>query len=279
MNRIPLILSIILATCLAQPALSQDAAGFSNTVRILSFNIYHGATMKGDYDLDLIAGVIKAVDADLVALQEVDFMTRRARGYDLATELGLRAKMAPLFGRAMTYDGGEYGEGILSRYSFIASRNIPLPFTGKNEPRAALMVTTVLPAGDTIIFIGTHFDHTANEADRVLQAESINELLVGALYPVILAGDLNAEPGSTPIEILEELWGCAYDRSMPASTFPSDSPAKKIDYVMYYPRDRWKVISTDVICDSVASDHCAHFVVLELLSAPVSRDASDPSGR
>ena len=69
------------------------------------------------------------------------------------------------------------------------------------------MVTTVLPAGDTIIFIGTHFDHTANEADRVLQAKRVNELLSGAPYPVILAGDLNAEPGSTPITVLEELWG------------------------------------------------------------------------
>jgi endonuclease/exonuclease/phosphatase family metal-dependent hydrolase len=267
MNRISSILFLILATSFAQTAISQESNGFSNTVCILTFNIYHGATMKGDYDLDLIAGVIKGADADLVALQEVDFMTRRARGYDLVTELGWRTKRAPLFGRAMFYDGGEYGEGILSRYSFIATRNVPLPCTGNNEPRAALMVTTVLPAGDTIIFIGTHFDHTANEADRVLQAKRVNELLSGAPYPVILAGDLNAEPGSTPITVLEELWGSAYDRVVSAPTFPSDAPVKKIDYVMYYPKDRWKVVSAEVICDSVASDHCAHFVTLELLSA------------
>ena len=40
-----------------------------------------------------------------------------------------------------------------------------------------------------------------------------------------------------------------------APTFPSDAPVKKIDYVMYYPKDRWKVVSAEVICDSVASDH------------------------
>lgn len=271
MNPRSFILFLFFLASVAPTAVSQEITDSSDTVRILSFNIYHGATMKGDFDLDLIAGVIKAADPDLVALQEVDFMTRRARSYDLATELGWRTKRAPLFGRAMPYDGGEYGEGILSGYSFIASRNIPLPYTGSNEPRAALMVTTVLPAGDTVIFIGTHFDHTGNEADRVLQAKKVNELLSGVRYPVILAGDLNAEPGSTPILILEGLWGKAYDMAAPSPTFPSDAPAKKIDYVMYYPKDRWKVISSEVICDDVASDHCALLVTLELLSAPVKQ--------
>ena len=275
MNRRSFIIILFLLTSLARTAVSQGVTGSSDTVRILSFNIYHGATMKGDFNLDLIAGVIKEADPDLVALQEVDFKTRRALGYDLATELGWRTKMASLFGMAMPYDGGGYGEGVLSRYSFIASRNMPLPFTGNNEPRAALMVTTKLPEGDTIIFIGTHFDHTGNEADRILQAKKVNELLSGVRYPAILAGDLNAEPGSTPILILEDLWGHAYDEAVPSPTYPSDAPAKKIDYVMYYPKDRWKVISSEVICDSVVSDHCAHLVVLELLEGGIK----DQSGR
>jgi endonuclease/exonuclease/phosphatase family metal-dependent hydrolase len=264
-----LFISLIILIWLSGVAIAQDNSGGGIPVRILTYNIYHGATMKGDFDLDLIAGVIKTVDPDLVALQEVDYMTRRARGYDLATELGWRAKRATIFGRAMPYDGGEYGEGILSRYSFIASRNIALPYTGNNEPRAALEVTTVLPSGDTIIFIGTHFDHTGDETDRVLQAKKINEVVSGARYPVILAGDLNAEPGSTPIRVLEECLERSDDSTAPAPTYPSATPVKKIDYVMYYPRDRWKVISTEVIQDTLASDHCAYFVVLELNTTPV----------
>jgi len=254
-----------LAVCLSLISLSQEVPDSSVKVRVLTFNIYHGATMKGDFDLDLIAGVIKAADPDLVALQEVDFMTRRARGYDLATELGWRTGRASLFGRAMTYDGGEYGEAVLSRYSFIVSRNIPLPYTGNNEPRAALEVTTILPSGDTIVFIGTHLDHTGDETDRILQAKRINEMLVGVRYPVILVGDLNAEPGSAPIMLLEEHWGSAYDKDVPVPTYPSGVPSKKIDYVMYYPKERWRVISSEVIQDSVASDHCPYLVVLELL--------------
>jgi len=89
---------------------SQTDADRSRVLSVLSFNILHGATMKGDFDLDVIAKVIKDVNPDFVALQEVDFKTNRAKQYDLATELGWRTKMAPLFARAMPYDGGEYGE-------------------------------------------------------------------------------------------------------------------------------------------------------------------------
>jgi len=244
---------------------AQPETDSSKIIRILTFNIYHGATMNGDFDLDLIARVISDTDPDLVALQEVDFKTRRARGYDLATELGWRLKMAPVFARAMLYDGGEYGEGILSDYSYISTRNVPLPFTGSNEPRTVIEVFTALPSGDTICFAGTHFDHKEANNDRILQARRVNEVFAHSPYPTILAGDLNAVPGSVPIMMLEEVWGSSYDRLDPAPTYPSGHPDKKIDYVMFYPKDRWRVISSEVIRDTIASDHCAYLVVLELL--------------
>ena len=184
---------------------SQNDIDSGRVVRVLTFNILHGATMKGDYDLEVIDRVIRESDADLVALQEVDFMTMRARGYDLVTELGWRVKMAPLFARAMDYDGGEYGEGILSRYSYASTRNVPLPYSEGREPRTALEVITILPFGDTIVFIGTHLDHLGDETDRVRQVKRINEVFLQNKHPVILAGDLNAVPGSVSIGILEEV--------------------------------------------------------------------------
>ena len=112
---------------LCSEAIGQEPVDSARVVRILSYNILHGETLKGDFDLDRIAAVISSVDPDLVALQEVDFRTNRALNMDLVSELGQRTALVPLFGRAMPYDGGEYGEGILSRYSFIASRCHPLP--------------------------------------------------------------------------------------------------------------------------------------------------------
>lgn len=255
----------MLLLLLAQQALSaQTRVDSTRIVRVLSFNILHGATTQGDFDLDAIAKVILETQPDLVALQEVDYQTNRAKKYDLATELGWRTKMAPLFGRAMPYDGGEYGEGVLSRYTFLQTRNVALPHQPGKEPRAALEIHTVLPSGDTIAFVGTHLDHTRDETDRVMQVKKINAVFSQNTLPTILAGDLNAVPGSTPINILEEVWQGTYDPSAPAPTYSSEQPSKKIDYVMYYPQNRWRVLATEVICDTIASDHCAYLVTLEL---------------
>jgi endonuclease/exonuclease/phosphatase family metal-dependent hydrolase len=237
----------------------------SRIVRVLSFNILHGATTRGDFNLDNIARVILENGPDLVALQEVDFKTHRAKGYDLVTELGWRTKMAPLFARAMPYDGGEYGEGILSKWSFLKTRNVGLPYSPGNEPRAAAEILTILPSGDTIAFVGTHLDHTRDETDRVAQANKLNEVFSQNQYPTILAGDLNSTPGSLPIELLKRIWTVTDKKENPDFTFPSDNPRKKIDYVMYYPHNRWRVIETRVIADTIASDHCSYLVTLELL--------------
>ncbi|MFZ1749892.1 MAG: endonuclease/exonuclease/phosphatase family protein [Saprospiraceae bacterium] len=256
---------ILLLFCTHLTAWSQVTPDKNITVTVLSFNILHGATTKGDFNLDVIAQVIKDAGPDLVALQEVDFKTRRAKNYDLATELGWRTKMASIFGKAMAYDGGEYGEAVLTKSSILSSRTVSLPFSPGNEPRAALEVTIVLPSGDTISFVGTHLDHLKNDIDRISQAKKLNEIFSQNRYPTILAGDLNDVPGSTPINILEKIWTPSYDKANPPLTFPSDKPIKTIDYVMYFPKNKWKVIDTKVIQDPIASDHCAYLVTLELI--------------
>jgi endonuclease/exonuclease/phosphatase family metal-dependent hydrolase len=245
--------------------ISQENPSEAPVIKVLTFNILHGATTKGDFDLDAIARVIIDTDPDLVALQEVDYKTNRSKKYDLVTELGWRTKLAPIFGRAMYYDDGEYGEGILSKYSFIATRNVALPFTTGNEPRAALEILTIIPSGDTIAFVGTHLDHLRDEKDRIAQVKKINEVFSKNKYPTILAGDLNAVPGSTPIDILEEIWLPSYNIENPDPTFPSKEPRVKIDYVMFKPNADWKVIDSRVIQDPIASDHCGYLVTLELV--------------
>ena len=258
-------LVLLIAFLTFYPALAQTTNNSSRIVRVLSFNILHGATTRGDFDLDAIARVIKDANPDFVALQEVDFKTNRAKKYDLVTELGWRTKLAPIFARAMKYDGGEYGEGVLSKYSFLETRNVALPYTPGNEPRAALEIVTQLPSGDTIAFVGTHLDHLEEDTDRVAQARRINEVFSLNEYPTLLVGDLNDTPGSRAINILEEVWTPSYNRESPEPTFPSTDPIKKIDYVMFYPATDWRVIDTQVIRDSIASDHCAYLVTLELL--------------
>jgi endonuclease/exonuclease/phosphatase family metal-dependent hydrolase len=262
MKKVFTILTILLLVGITSPAQTNKDEVI---VRVLTFNILHGATTKGDFDLDKIASVIKDANPDFVALQEVDFKTRRARNYDLATELGWRTKMAALFGKAMNYDGGAYGEAVLSRFPITASRNIPLPHSPGNEPRAALEITVELESGDHLSFIGTHLEHQKQSSDRIDQVKKINEVFLSNKYPTILAGDLNDLPDSRPISILKQYWtNVSGEDTKP--TFPSNNPTKKIDYVFYRPQNRWKVVENKVICDVIASDHCAVLTVLKLKS-------------
>ena len=105
----------------------------------------------------------------------------------------------------------------------------------------------------------------ATQTSRFQQVKKINEVFTKNTYPSILAGDLNDTPDSKAINILEHIWTASYDKKNTEHTYPSDEPNKKIDYIMVLPKDRWKVIKTKTICDTIASDHCAWLVVLELL--------------
>ena len=256
---------VMLAVCLGLLAINIQAQNKETvSIKILTFNILHGATTQNTFDLDAIAKVIIDAQPDFVALQEVDFRTNRAHQYDLTSELAYRSKLIPLFGRAMYYDGGEYGEGILSKHSIVASTNIPLPYQEGDEPRTALSVTSVLPSGDTIAFIATHLDHKTDGTSRQLQTNMLAKIGKQCTYPAILAGDLNALPHSKAISILEKEWTPSYNRANPQPTYPSHHPTQKIDYILMKPSHMWKVINRNVIADTIASDHCAYLVTLEL---------------
>ena len=182
------------ASCILNMSAQAQEVDSSRIVRVLTYNILHGKTLKGDFDLDLIAKVIADAKPDLVALQEVDYQTNRARKYDLVTELGWRTKMSPLFARAMPYDGGEYGEGILSKYTFLTTKNHPLPYTEGKEPRAAAEIQVKIESGDVVRLVGTHLDHEKDPHNRFIQAQELNRVLTQDDLPSILVGDLNETP-------------------------------------------------------------------------------------
>jgi len=246
---------------------AQTNVDSTRIVRVLTFNIYHGETVNAEkkFDLDLLAKVINDVHPDLVALQEVDFKTNRARNYDLVTELGQRTKMQAVFGKAMSYDGGEYGEGALSKYSFLSTRNHPLVSREGKEPRSAIEVNVAIESGDVVRFVGTHLDHTKDGIDRNNQAKQLNELFTKDDIPTILAGDLNSLPESEAMRILFEEWNPSDTKFKP--TIPSEgTPRAKIDYVLFRPAHKWRVLETEVICNDKATDHCVMLSVLELLN-------------
>jgi len=231
-------------------------------VKVLTFNIYNGgATLNNNYDMDKIAEVISRQNPDIVALQEVDFKTNRSGILDVATELGWRTDMAPVFGTSYNYDGGFTGVAILSRWSFLNSKVIFLPSSGE-EKNSALIASVIISQSDTIALVSTQF--AEDENTRNLQIDYLNQELAKISYPVILAGDFNAEPGSSSIDKLLTFWKPAYEQDKVRPTYPSSNPEQKLDYVMCRPANKWYPLFRMTIDDNEASDHCAYFTILGL---------------
>ena len=236
-----------------------------STIRVLTYNVYHGETMKGNFDLDLISATIKSVNPDLVALQEVDVHTDRAMGMDIVTELAQRTGLIPTFGSAMPFSNGYYGVGILSKHPIVKSQNHKLPSKVGHEPRTALEIWVALKSKDTIRFVSTHLDNMDENSDRLNQAKFINQTFADkeSYAPTILAGDLNALPDSETMKIFYNHWQKSFTENTPTS--PSSNPQSKIDYILYRPQDRWEVIATKVIQEPMGSDHLPVLSVLRLL--------------
>lgn len=227
-------------------------------LKVLSYNIHHGRGTDGVIDLERIARVIREADVQLVALQEVDRRTGRSGGVDQAAVLGELCGMEVAYGCAMPYDGGEYGEAVLSSLPIREVHVHPLPASAGHEPRAALEVR-ILHQGQEISFTGTHLDHTSDPTDRISQSEE----MVRALQfegPALLLGDLNATPGEESMERLDPHW----TRVPSGSTFPSDSPTKAIDHVFFRPADQWVLEGWSVLDEPVPSDHAPLRAVLRL---------------
>ncbi|TBW26773.1 endonuclease/exonuclease/phosphatase family protein [Gramella sp. KN1008] len=232
-------------------------------LKVLSFNIHHGSNTDNSFDLERIAGIINDLEVDLVALQEIDIRTLRSHKRDILKELATLTGMKAYFAKAMDFDDGEYGVGILSKKLFFNAENISLPGNPGNEPRTAAKVSVPLAMKDSLIFMSTHLDYKEDNSERLLQVKKLNSLITQG-QPMILAGDLNAEPGSPEITFLLNKWTAADTSPSPAPTYPSGKPDKKIDYILFYPKERWKILDTRVVNDSIASDHNAFFSVLEL---------------
>ncbi|MGB7159612.1 MAG: endonuclease/exonuclease/phosphatase family protein [Tepidisphaeraceae bacterium] len=234
----------------------------------LTYNIHRGVGTDGKLDLPRIAGVISAEQPDFVALQEVDNGTRRSLGALQAAELAKLTSMHIVFGPAMTFDGGQYGDAVLSRWPIVSSRVEALPWTRgeQHEPRCAVAITAKLPGGaGTIEFISTHFDHTREPSDRLIQAQAVNERWRDAKHPTILAGDFNCEVGSAPMEALAKDWTLVSGDDPAAPTCCGATPKVKIDHVFVKPSERWRVVKARVLDERTASDHRPVRVTLELM--------------
>ena len=203
--------------------------------------------MDGILDLERIAKIIIEANPDIVALQEVDINTVRNGNVDQLNKLAELTGMSGVFGKSMDWDGGEYGNAVLSKLPIKSHKIYPLP----GEPRSALAVTVSNKKGDDFVFISTHLD--TQEEFRIASIPYLKEIFAeSSTLPLILAGDYNAEPGS---ELMQFIGDHLFNATENLPTIPVDEPNLQIDYITYGPKDAWQVISSKVLEEKIASDH------------------------
>ena len=188
----------------------------------------------------------------MVALQEVDSVTGRMNGRFIPEELGRMTGMHARFCRAIDYDGGGYGIGLLSRAEPLSVRRIPLP--GREEARVLLMAE--FPG---YVVCVTHLSLTPE--DQRASLPIIRQATDTCRKPVLLAGDFNMDDAG---KVLGGLGGEFRPLSDTAQlTFPSDRPSIRIDYILGrgLPQSA-KIAERTVDYTTVASDHCPLWVSL-----------------
>ena len=257
-NRTVLFLYLIcLLTC------SPTVYGFSifevdakDTLKVMTFNIQHGRGMDNNVDVERIAYVLIEAGIDIAALQEVDIDTERSGRIDILQELSDKTGLKyAVFGKNLEFEGGEYGNAILSRYPIQNKQNIH--FKNISGEQRGVLAAVIKIREHQILFLNTHLDHTINnDSERVLYAEKIRDEILPFYEEssILLAGDLNDVPGSRMYQIinmrLKDSWINAGSGN--GFTIPVTEPDRRIDYIFYSgdikPEDA-EVIQTE------ASDH------------------------
>jgi endonuclease/exonuclease/phosphatase family metal-dependent hydrolase len=198
------------------------------TLTVATYNVHRCVGNDGQRDVARTLGVLRELDADVIALQELEWEAHAARSLLslLANALGSEGVPGP----TLLHRDGHYGNAVLTRLPLHSVRRIDLTVPGR-EPRGALDVT--LDAfEDGLRVIATHLGLAPMERRR--QMRQLLSLMPpeAVRRPVILLGDLN--------EWL--LWGgplrwlrARFGRSPAPATFPARHPVLALDRIWVTP--------------------------------------------
>ena len=238
---------------MALSAFSQDY------VKLMSYNVRNTKGMDGIRNLQRVANVIINEAPDVVAVQELDSMTTRSNQQYVLGELAERTQMHATYAPAISFQGGKYGIGILSKETPLNIRTYPLP--GREEARMLLVAEF-----ENYFFACTHLSLT--EEDRLASLDIIKSSVVKSNKPYFLAGDLNDQPDSKFIQALQEDFQVLTHIKKP--TFPAPEPTETIDYIAAWKHgsNDFANLSAQVLEEPVASDHRPLSVQLRMALNP-----------
>lgn len=281
MKRYITILAIALGVFLEVGGQTNYPKESENTIRLMTYNTMYCKGNKGPASFEQgnirrLASVLKEMDVDVVALQELDSACNgRGKRFlldEIKKESGIDYQV--IYGASTGFDGGSIGCGVLVKKSLQIKKIKKIALPG-DEPRTALKVEL-----DDFVFIGTHLD--LNDDKRKLSASIIvNEVDSYTKKPTFLAGDLNDShkwgSGGIAFPTLMDIFEV---KSSTDGTLPGQ-PNQTIDYILYCDKNKnpFEFIRTNVVKGietngaaldlADVSDHYPVFLDIEPLSLSV----------
>jgi endonuclease/exonuclease/phosphatase family metal-dependent hydrolase len=220
------------------------------SVAVASYNIHRCIGTDGRRDVARVARVIESLDADIIALQEVESRPgtdgRPMQMDVLAHLVGLTAVSGPTIERT----DGHFGNALLTRLPIHSVRKMDLTFR-RREPRGAIDVDFDV-AGSRLRVIATHLGLLPRERRHQVQRilETTADQREGA---TVLLGDINEWlVTGRPLKWLHQRFGqCRAPR-----TFPAWFPIFALDRIWVHPKEALVCFDAKTTAEArVASDH------------------------
>jgi endonuclease/exonuclease/phosphatase family metal-dependent hydrolase len=241
-------------------------------LRVMTYNVHSCIGLDGKVDVERIARIIALANPDIVALQELDVGRGRSLGLDQARLIARKLEMEFHFHPAMHLEEEQYGDAILTHLPLRLMKAGALPGLVEKsglEPRGAIWAEVTFN-GQQVQVMNTHLG--LNSRERLAQIDSLlSEEWLGhpeCKGPVILCGDLNAQPNSAVYRKLSSRLKdaqAALASHRPAGTFPSRFAATRIDHI--FVSRQLAVTAVEIPASALvkrASDHLPLLVQLRL---------------
>ncbi|WP_058302309.1 endonuclease/exonuclease/phosphatase family protein [Gorillibacterium timonense] len=219
-------------------------------LKVATFNIHHAVGMDGKLEIDRISAEILKMNADVIALQEVDRFHPRSYLHDQLRRIGRKLDMKSAFAPSINFGLVQYGNGILSRYPILSKQVVYLQ--GVNERRSILSVRVDTP-DEPCTIVNIHLG--VMEREREQQFPYLLNVLRSIDGHGILLGDFNMGAQHPFLDQLHPTWS----KVAPEPFAPTVRSGREIDHIytkLPLKKQQAYVQATD------ASDH--HAVVAQL---------------
>lgn len=207
-----------------------------NTVKIATYNIHKCVGLDRKYSPERIVDVLKEIDADIIALQEVlchSLLDKRDHQAEfMADELEMDFRL----GENRQINGGRYGNAILSRFPIGLHENYDITVT-KYEPRGCLRAEIDVNGAGPLHFInlhmGTSFFERRKQVHKILADHVLDHPdLTGRR---IVAGDFNEWINGVTTRLFRSNFSSVDPKLHlgQARTFPGVLPLVHLDHVYF----------------------------------------------